>query len=145
MKLLHCSFALAAGLALSGCGKSGDVEPTSTVSGKVTLAGGVPLPGGTINFRSMTAVHRLGSGEIQADGTYVAKDVPQGECKVFIDNSYLKPAGKEAGGYTPPGETKQPPPGTKYVAIQPKYTTEAGTDLRTTVSGGTATYNVELK
>jgi len=141
-KLLFCSIAFVAGIGLVGCGKSNAPEPTSTVTGKVTLSGGVPLPGGTINFRSVKHAHMLGTGEIQADGTYEAKNVPQGECKVFVDNSALKQ--KAAGGYTAP-DAKPAPAGTKYVAISPKYTTEAGTDLTTTITGSTAKYDVELK
>ena len=145
MKKLFCSVALLAGCASLGCGKSGGDKdlPRATVTGKVTLPGGAPLPGGTINFRSTKMTHLIGSGEIQADGTYEAKDVPQGDCKVFIDNFALK--GKGAGGYAPPEGTKQPLPGTKYVEIKKKYTSENETDLTTNVAGSTHTYSVELK
>jgi hypothetical protein len=143
MKKLFWSLVLLAGIGLIGCSKNGGAEASATVTGKVTLPGGSPLPGGTINFRSVAFAHRVGSGEIQADGTYEAKDVPQGECKVVIDNSHLKTS-KAVGGYVAP-DAKQAPAGTKYVPINQKYTTEAGTDLKTTITGSTATYDVELK
>lgn len=136
---------LAAGMFALGCGKGkGTAEASATVTGKVTLSGGRPLPGGTINFRSTTAAHRLGTGEINADGTYTAKDVPQGPCKVFVDNTGLKPIDK-TGGYMPPEGTRTPLPGTKYVPITAKYTSEATTDLTTNVDKDPFEYNVELK
>ncbi|HEY1191756.1 MAG TPA: carboxypeptidase-like regulatory domain-containing protein [Gemmata sp.] len=141
---LFRAVALAIGLGLLGCGSKSADERSATVTGKVTLANGKPLPGGTINFRSTTAAHRLGVGEIGADGTYEATNVPQGPCKVFIDNSHLKPVDKSSG-YVPPAGGKQPLPGTKYVPIPHKYTSENTTDLTTTVTGDAATFNAELK
>lgn len=135
--------ALAVGIGALGCGTKAPEEKSATVTGKVTLAGGKPLPGGTINFRSTVAVHRVGTGEIGADGTYTAKDVPMGACKVYVDNSTLKPIDKSSG-YVPP-DAKQPLPGTKWVPIPTKYTTEAATDLTTDVNADPFTYNVELK
>lgn len=144
MKYVLSSLVAIGSLALLGCGKGGPAEATATVTGKVTLAGGKPLPGGRITFRLTTAAHRFSTAEIKADGTYEAKNVPQGECKVFIDNTYLKQAASKAGGYQMPG-TEAPPPGVKYVAIKPKYTSEATTDLSTTVKTDPDTYSVELK
>ncbi len=135
---------LAAGMVALGCGKGkGTAEASATVTGTVKL-GGKPLPGGTINFRSTTAAHRLGSGDIAADGTYTAKDVPQGPCKVFVDNSWIKPVDK-TGGYMPPEGSKVPPAGAKYVVIPAKYTNEATTDLTVTVDKDPFTYDVDLK
>jgi hypothetical protein len=144
-KLLCAAFVLA-GCTILGCGKSGSDKdlPRATVTGKVTLPGGAPLPGGTINFRSTKVTHLVGTGEIQADGTYEAKDVPQGDCKVTIDNSGLKSV-KGSAGYTPPEGTKTGAPGTKYVEIKKKYSNEAETDLTTNVGGSTHKYDIELK
>lgn len=128
---------------LFGCGTKDAPVPTATVTGKVTLAGGKALPGGKINFRSTTVTHLVGTGEINADGTYEAKNVPQGACKVFIENAYLKTAGT-ASGYTPPDATPLPA-GAKYVPIPQKYASETTTDLTTTVTGDPFTYNPELK
>ena len=142
-KRISCCLLLAVSASILGCGKGkGTPEASATVTGKVTL-NGKPLPGGTINFRSTTTASRLGSGQIQADGTYTAKEVPQGPCKVFIDNSALKPMDANSG-YKPP-EAAAPLPGTKYVPIPSKYTSEASSDLTTTVAGDPFTYDVDLK
>ncbi|MDY3559731.1 hypothetical protein R5W23_000889 [Gemmata sp. JC673] len=132
-----------AGIALLGCGKPPE-ERSATVTGKVTLAGGKPLTGGTIHFRSTVAVHRVGSGDVAADGTYTVKSVPMGPCKVFVENGFLRPVDKSSG-YTMPEGVKQPPPGAKWVPIPQKYTAENSTDLTTDVNADPFTYNVELK
>ena len=140
-----CPALFLTGCLILGCGGKGKDDSRSTVTGKVTLPDGSPVPGGTINFRSTTAAERLGNGEIQADGSYTAKDVPQGECKVWVDNSYLKQS-KSAGGYAAPeGANKAGAAGTKYVPIKDKYTDENKTDLKVTVTGSSFTYNAELK
>jgi len=136
--------ALGAAIAFLGCGKKEGTLPTATVTGKVTLPDGKPLPGGKITFRSTTVVHLIGSGEINADGTYEAKNVPQGACKIIIDNAYLKPSEGAAGGYKNPDPTPRPP-GVKYVPIPAKYTNESSTDLTVTVASDPFTHNVELK
>jgi len=140
---LVCFSVLAASLAFLGCGRKEGTLPTATVTGKVTLPGGAPLPGGRINFRSTTVAHLMGSGEINADGTYEAKNVPQGPCKVFVDNSYLKQT-ESAGGYKNPDPAPRPA-GVKYAPIPAKYTSENSTDLTTNVNSDSFTYNVELK
>ncbi|HEY1192426.1 MAG TPA: hypothetical protein VGE74_32685 [Gemmata sp.] len=135
--------ALSTGIALLGCGTKAPEEKTATVTGKVTLTG-KPLPGGTITFRSTAAAHRVGFGEIKPDGTYEAKNVPQGECKVSVTNIHLKPVDKATG--TPSTDGYQgPPPGAKYVPIPDKYTSEATTPLTASITSDPATYNAELK
>jgi hypothetical protein len=132
---------LAAALGLVvGCGskgKSGN-ENVATVTGKVTIAGKGPLPGGQITF---WGGKESATGSIKSDGNYEDQNVPQGECKVSIDNTALKTAGAT-------GAATEGMPGSdngKYVPIDPKYSKPETSGLSTTVSGKTATYNPDLK
>lgn len=127
-------------LALVGCGgNTGKTGATATVTGKVTLPGGKPLPGGRINFQSSADPSKTASGDIKADGTYEAKNVPQGECKVGVINDFLKPVAN------PTSADQKPDPSLKYVPIQEQYTNPAKSGLKATISGPTATYDAEVK
>lgn len=97
------AFLLAVAL-LIGCGGK---DPRASVTGKVTVAGKGPLPGGGITFVSAADGERRGSGLISADGTYRVADAPVGECKVLIDNSNLDPAAQK-GGMDLPGAGAAP-------------------------------------
>ena len=129
---------LIAFLAPLGCGgKSG----TSTVTGKVVVAGKGPLPGGTIRFVPAAAPDKPIVGIIEADGSYTAPGVPLGECKVTIDNSSLN------------ARRASPPPGStsmagmtagKYIAIDPKLARPETSGLTTKIDGRSFHYDVEV-
>jgi hypothetical protein len=110
------------------------------VTGKVTLPGGKPLTGGNITFTPVGGKGNAGSGQINADGTYQAVNVPLGECKVSIDNSTLKGAveGKEMPGM---GASA----GLKYVPIDPKFTKPDTSSLTVNVTGKSQTADFEVK
>ncbi|MCE9562667.1 MAG: hypothetical protein K8U57_11530 [Planctomycetes bacterium] len=122
-----------------GCEKKKEADPTATVSGKVTLPGGKPLPGGRILFQAAAAANKLSAGDIKADGTYEAVGVPQGECKVSIENGFLKPIAN------PTSADVKPDPSLKYVSIPATLASPETSGLVTNVTGPTHTYNVELK
>lgn len=126
-------------LAAVGCGDSEPkLGPTATVTGKVMLSG-KPLPGGRVSFQSATASNRIGSGDIKADGSYEAIGVPQGECKISVDNNFLKPKLNPTSADTPPD------PSLKYVPLNAKYANPETSGLTTTVTGDKHTHDVELK
>ena len=77
-------------LLLAGCSKTGKV------TGKVLMANGQPLPGGTITFTPAEGKGNPAAATIKEDGTYEV-NAPTGVCKVSIDN---RAAGKS---YTPVG------------------------------------------
>jgi hypothetical protein len=135
---------LAAALLVSAAGCGADAPPnvgppSVTVTGKVTLAGGKPLPGGLIRFQLASAANWAGSGKIMADGTYEATFVPIGECKVSVDNASLKPSS------TPPTENSAPDPSLKYVPINAKYANPHTSGLTFNVASDNQIFNVELK
>lgn len=129
-------------MVLAGCGR----PPTATVSGKVTVKGKDPLPGGSIGFHLASDPTQMAGGLINPDGTFQVTGVPVGECKVVISNNNLNPAGKAgapAGGglgdqppskpITPPkGETQLP----KYVKIEATFAKAESTPLKHTVNMG---------
>lgn len=91
-------------VAAVGCGGK---HPVATVSGKVTVAGKNPLPGGNITFHLASDTSLVAGAVIKSDGTFEVVDVPVGECKVVIDNTNLDLSKKSAGmpgmGGGPPG------------------------------------------
>ena len=131
------SIVLVVAVALLGCGEK-KVE-TPTVTGKVTLPDGKPLPGGRIDFKSASG--NTVSGEIKPDGTYAAQ-VPAGPQQVAVVNLHLKASG------TPPPPGLAPmtgaTPGT-YVPIAAKYASPDSSGLTTTVTGPNHTYDIPLK
>lgn len=85
-------------VAIAGCSS----DRRAPVTGKITVEGKGPLPGGSIRFVSVSNPDRFGSGIIHSDGTYKVADAPVGECKVVIDNSHLdKSARKKTGAGMP--------------------------------------------
>lgn len=91
---------------LVGCGS----DRRASVSGKVTVSGKGPLPGGSIQFISASEPNRFGGGLIRPDGTYEVLDAPVGPCKVVIDNSHLDPNRTKASGLPGmPGPGMKPP------------------------------------
>jgi hypothetical protein len=132
-------------LLATGCGR----PPTGTVSGKVTVKGKDPLPGGSIVFYSVADPKLMAGGVINADGTYSVNGVPVGECKVVIDNSNLDSSGKSGAQAGTPGGPPEPlgrpvtPPKSlteggvkKYVKIDPSFTKLESTPLKHTVTTG---------
>ena len=116
-----CFGVLLAALCVAGCAKNG------TVSGKVTLPDGSPLPGGQIAFQPEDTKRNPVIAVIKEDGTYSCS-VPVGNCKVSIDNRAIGkssapigaggvPAppkgggGPGAGAKSPTGPMKGPPGG----------------------------------
>ncbi len=127
-------------VAILGCNaQTGEQTPTATVSGKATLPDGKPLPGGRITFELATAANKLASADIKLDGTYEAIGVPQGECKITIDNRFLKPIANPTAADT------KPDPSLKYVHINDKFSKAETSGLSTTVVGPTHHYDVELR
>jgi|SRR6185312_5021635 len=137
--LFRC-LSLLALLAAAGCGGGGKGQ-TATVSGKVTLPGGKPLPGGHIDFHAGTDAQPVASARIQEDGTYEAVGVPDGECRVTVENAELRQATRAASAAKMPGSHNA---GT-YVQINSKYARAESSPLSTTVVGKKFTYDVELK
>lgn len=122
--------------AVAGCGSS-----TATVSGKVTLADGSPLPGGQITFQSASKPDAKASVEFGADGVYTVENVPVGECVVTVNNTYLKnvsPAPQIKPGSVPMMGTGGDVGIIKYVAIDPKYTSPSTSGLSATVRWNTS-------
>jgi len=145
---MRCAVFVVSVLTLCGCGGKGKDGATATVSGKVTLASGAPLPGGIITFQSAATPDKKTTAMIKGDGSYEASGVPQGECKVAIDNILLKAgAAGLSGGTNMPAGTNMPETdtGTKFVQINTKYAKPETSGLTTTVSGDKHTYNVDLK
>jgi len=126
--------------AVVGCSNSGS-EKVATVTGKVVLANGKPVPGGRINFVGPDG--KVSVGQIKPDGTYEAANVPQGECKVAIDNAYLK-------GWSPPKGSEAMPNAAetaklKYVPIDARYGKPETSGLSTTVEGRADTFDVTVR
>lgn len=147
-------------VALAGCG-SGDV-PRTKVSGKVTHAGKGPLPGGTIQFVLASNPNYAGGAQIDPDGKYTVHDAPVGECKVLVDNLYLKPGGGAPPmlpGKTPakkpnkkievPKEVEKTPGGDanpgKYVVLEGTYASAESTPLKVTLSSGSNEKDFDVK
>ena len=134
--------ALLAPASLLGLGCSGqESEALSRVTGHVTLANGKPLTGGRITFSN--AAGKVSVGQIKADGTYEAVGVPHGECRVAIENLYLK-------GWSPPRGSEAMPNAAenaalKYIPINAKYAKPETSGLSTNVTDDKHTFDVELK
>lgn len=87
------ALALIALSALVGCGG----RSTTTVTGKVTVKGKDPLPGGNITFILESDPSVVGGGVIKSDGTFEVLNAPVGVCKVVIDNTNLNASAKSSG------------------------------------------------
>ncbi len=97
---------------LVGCGG----QARTNVKGTVTVAGKGALPGGSIRFELISDPSVYGAGQINHEGTYEVTDAPVGECRVIVENEYLKVGSKMAGSGTMPsgggpGMGKGGPPG----------------------------------
>ena len=101
-----------------GCGGS----TTAHVSGKVFLADGKPLPGGTVVFYPTTGGKMVPTNaQIQEDGSYDMPKAPVGPVKITVSNSELKsdmppPVGQ--GGGMPSGPGKGPMAGKMNAAAK---------------------------
>ncbi|HEY1191758.1 MAG TPA: hypothetical protein VGE74_29270 [Gemmata sp.] len=142
MTILSRIMLLVGVLTVVGCSGNGTPSGTATVTGKVTYKG-KGLPGGRITFYSAKDPGKSGTGNIKGDGTYEAKLVPQGECKVTVENAYLQM------GPPPPmtgeGMAGTETAGQKYVSINPAFTKHESTTVTTTVTGSTYTFDFEVK
>ena len=141
---------LAAVVLLSGgCGRRGN-HPRATASGKVTL-GTKPLPGGIIVFTSVDDPNATGTAYVRGDGSYDAKGVPVGKCKVSVKTSHLNPVQpKPKAGEVLPASPDQyvqmsgdPKTGKQYVPIPAKYESGDG-GLEFEVKEGANTYDIPL-
>jgi len=126
---------LASTFVLVGCSSQSGKAPQATVSGKVTVKGAAPSPGGTVTFTSVD--QKQGSSAIDGDGSYSIKDAPLGPVQITV----------KAGPQAPP-----PPPGAATMAgmkpsgraIIPRKYTQPNNGLAYTVSKGDQTHNIEL-
>ena len=101
--------ALASGALSAGCGGPG----TGNVSGRVLLANGKPLPGGTVTFFPVErgSDRNPVSATVKADGSYDAAAVPAGEVHISVSNASLDPrAGTPAFAAGPKGYMPGMPP-----------------------------------
>jgi hypothetical protein len=125
------------GLALlAGCGPGNE----NTLTGKVTLNGNEPLPGGRISLRPEGG-EKSGAnyaGDIKQDGTFTIMNVPAGAMVVTIETESINP--EKSTDYTknpknppPPGAPSPGPsaaPVGTYKQIDPKYGSPASSGLR---------------
>jgi len=95
---------LAVLFALTGCNS----DRRAPVSGKITVSGKGPLPGGNIRFVSVADPNRVGGALIKPDGTYEVPDAPLGECKVVVDNTHLDPNANKGTAPGTPGTGGMP-------------------------------------
>jgi hypothetical protein len=120
----------------AGCGSS-----KGTVSGKVTLANGKPMPGGTIEFIPPQGGGIGGSGQINPqDGSYKVEGMTPAVMKVRV-MPYRAPNVPNMPGITfgakemkDPRESTQQ--GAEEVEIQDQYMDPDKTPLTCTVKGG---------
>jgi hypothetical protein len=127
---------------LMGCGSR-----TATVSGKITLPSGKPLPGGQITFQSISKPDIKATGEFSADGVYTLEHVPTGECIVLINNTHLKnapPAPQIKPGAAMGGKVSEDSL-VRYVAIDSKYTSSSTSDLKVTVRWSSSSVDFQVK
>ncbi len=154
--------ALVAALLVAGCGR-----PVGTVTGKVTYLGKA-LKGGNVSFVSTEGGPSFASG-ISAEGTYRVPDIRGGAYKVCVETASLKPPPPTPGvlgvpkaalkgggappgvtvpeGYTPsdPAAMKAAGASKRYTEIPPKYAEPGTTDVEYTYTGGTQTFDIDLK
>jgi hypothetical protein len=153
MRGLHPGWGLIVCLLLgtAGCASKGDI------SGKV-LYQGKPLPGGTVTFLPAGGKGAFNSS-IQKDGSYSLTKVPPGEVTITVETESKKPAPQttpqaaaKARRYIEkmqknwPGRTlSRLPSKEQYVPIPASYKDPEKSGLTYTVTGGTQTYDIELK
>jgi hypothetical protein len=154
-------------LICTGCGKQ-----VASVSGTVTFKG-EPLKAGNVTFYSTDGTYSQG-GAIGQDGTYTIPSLYTGDYKVCVETDSVKPSTKfqppppnnaksktDAGTKVkenlpevvpPEGAHKSDPMGgmkakqkANYTEIPKNYSKPADSGLTFTISGGSNTYNIELK
>jgi hypothetical protein len=118
----------------------------ATVSGKVTLSDGTPVPAGNVTFWAGDG--RTAQAPLRADGTYLMGDAPVGDVKVTVETPPPRPGPLSMGpqppqaakgmpqDMLPPGE-KGAPGNAKSVRVPDRYRESASTPLTYTVSRGT--------
>ena len=122
------------GLTVLGCAG----ERTGTLTGKVGLAG-KPLPGGQVMVHGEGG--KTAAGAI-ADGAYTIPNAPVGPVKVSVRT--FAPSPKVVNPTDPnAGKDTGPPPA--YVKIPDKYSDPDKSGLTTTVTGGSQTFDIDLK
>jgi len=125
--------ALAALLALAGCGKGG--APMGTVSGTVTCDG-VAVKEGKVSFMN-SAAGTGGEGDLK-DGAYrLSAPLPTGEYVVTVLPLVVR---MQEGGKGPEVGIEKPAPD-----IPLKYRTDGTTDLKKTVKEGPNQIDLDLK
>jgi hypothetical protein len=140
--------ALCLGLAtLGGCARQ-----RATVTGKVIFMN-KPLTAGTVSF--VAGPNLVGTGRINADGTYTVNDAPVGDVTVTVETPKM--------GIGPMAGMPKPPPGVqgmpaemqpqgggdslKPVRVVPapeQYKTAESSPLKYTVKPGNQTYDIPL-
>lgn len=155
---------LGAAVLSTGCSS----RATGTIKGKVTYKGTV-LKTGNINFVG-TEGQGSSAAQIGEDGTYTIATLNAGSYKVVIETeSYnpgrltaqnkfapkqndapvkpLDPSIKPPEGYHPssPADAQALRAGSRYTEIPAKYGKAETTDLTFTVTGGSQTFDIELK
>jgi len=122
----------------------------STVSGTVKYKGQV-VKGGNVSFYPKEGVPT--HAPIRLDGSYLASQIPAGEMTVTVETESVKNkmdpsayGGKDRGkgmmGPTPEGRGTGPKP--EYVQIPAKYSDHKKTPLKTTLTTGKQTYDIDL-
>ncbi len=121
-----------------GCGSGVN---TVSVNGTVAYKGEL-LKGGNLNFYN-TKGEPLSAAIINADGSFVATDLPKGEAKVTVKTGGVAAMAKMAP--IPPSGTETTPSaaGDGGVAVPEKYHKVETTDLKINVTSGNQ--KVELK
>jgi hypothetical protein len=138
MRKLLCAAALVlvAALAASGCGSS----KTASVSGKVTYRGRA-VTSGTVTVISQDGTV-VGSGAIQADGSFTIARAPTGAIRVAVDNPV--PPGLTRSGMAVPAGMSPDDPEIKaareqartFVPIPARYADPKQSGLTAALKGG---------
>lgn len=145
-----CHLFLVAGLCAIGLGCTTQKNAPSEVSGTVKYKGQL-VKGGTVQF--ITSDNNVTTAYIQPDGTYTTGLPATGEVKVTVETDsakptmkeYVGPGGKKMKEYKPPGmPAGAGPDPANYVKIPDKYKDVKTSNLKTTLSTGKNTYNIEL-
>jgi hypothetical protein len=135
-------------LTATGCGSSG------SVSGKVSF-NGEALGGGTVVFTSEG--QGSATSQIGPDGSYKIDKIPVGPVKIAVETKSAQPAKRPPGMPTPPADAMAKDASSsplynpqnqskgKYVPIPEDLGDPNKSGQTLTVTGGSQTYNIELK
>jgi hypothetical protein len=124
---------LLAAMAAAGCGR-----PQATLSGKVTVQG-QPVGAGTVLF--VGPDNQVATGTLDADGRYVAPQVPMGTVKVAVQT--LRPE-QLRGAARPKDAPPLPNRLTNLVSVPAKYQNPETSELTCNVQRKQQEYNIEL-